>query len=409
MEGPLWGTTFSFAVDSGALPQPYSANGVRHFDGGDELILLSSSANALIGFLFVCSYYLVLWFRARAPQPRSLVTLYEPPRDLSPAMLRFVWKERFDDRTFWASVLSLVSKGIATLENSHDGTSLRATDSLLKGSGLPQEESLLAHSLFRASSRKPVRLDVTDEETWVSIYVVSDYLHTAAIGKWFRRNLPYVSAGAGLSLGVICLAAAPSSLSQWAALLLPMGAMAPAGYYGFFLLLRIRELVRAARTPSRGSVLGRAASMTALLLPCAAGFALGGIVLGATFGLPVVALAAVLVPVNVTALLGIRFPTAEGRQLLQEIAGFREFLCSVERLPGDRNEPPDRDVYEYERYLPYAVALEVEQAWCDKFVALRSAFHEKEVVPGIRPFYLGMWDGKAIEIVCKPSSTGRGF
>ncbi len=70
---------------------------------------------SLLGLALVCAYYLVVWKRSRG-QTRSIITQYEPPRGLSPAMLRFIWKERFDDRTFWAAILSLVSKGVATLE-----------------------------------------------------------------------------------------------------------------------------------------------------------------------------------------------------------------------------------------------------------------------------------------------------
>ena len=69
--------------------------------------LITSIAVAL-----VCSYYLVGWFMVgRDPKPGNIVTRYEPPQGLSPAMLRFVWKETFDDRTFWAGVLSLRGEG----------------------------------------------------------------------------------------------------------------------------------------------------------------------------------------------------------------------------------------------------------------------------------------------------------
>jgi uncharacterized membrane protein len=98
-------------------------------------------------------------------------------------------------------------------------------------------------------------------------------------------------------------------------------------------------------------------------------------------------------------------PTAKGRKLRNEIEGFREFLLSVEQLPQDRIEAPGDEAGLYERYLPYALALEVEQSWCDKLVALRSTFHEGEAIPGVRPFYLGMWDGAPVEVVYRPESN----
>jgi hypothetical protein len=67
-----------------------------------------------------------------------------------------------------------------------------------------------------------------------------------------------------------------------------------------------------------------------------------------------------------------------------------------------RSDAPSDKAGLYERYLPYAVALEVEQAWGDQFLALASTFHENAGLPGAESFYLGMWDGKPVEIVYRP-------
>ncbi len=61
-------------------------------------------------------------------------------------------------------------------------------------------------------------------------------------------------------------------------------------------------------------------------------------------------------------------PTKSGQELLDAIEGFREYLKSVERFPINRPDAPGVHAGLYEKYLPYAVALEVEQSWSDKFV-----------------------------------------
>ncbi len=68
------------------------------------------------------------------------------------------------------------------------------------------------------------------------------------------------------------------------------------------------------------------------------------------------------------------------KKLLSEIEGFRLFLKSVKRLPMQRSDAPSDHSGLYEKYLPYAVALEVEQAWGDQFLALASTFHQ---LPGV--------------------------
>jgi uncharacterized membrane protein YgcG len=66
-------------------------------------------------------------------------------------------------------------------------------------------------------------------------------------------------------------------------------------------------------------------------------------------------------------------PTVEGRKLMDEIEGLKMYMSVAERdelksMPGP-DHPPVMDAKRYEVLLPYAMALEVEQAWTKKFTA----------------------------------------
>ena len=79
-------------------------------------------------------------------------------------------------------------------------------------------------------------------------------------------------------------------------------------------------------------------------------------------------------------------PTAEGRGVLDHIAGFKQYLSITERERLDRMTPPEDTPEMFERYLPYAIALGVENHWADRFAAcspprLRRA---SRASPGIR-------------------------
>ena len=54
-----------------------------------------------------------------------------------------------------------------------------------------------------------------------------------------------------------------------------------------------------------------------------------------------------------------------GRQAADEIAGFRQFLMKTEQDRLDRISAPDATDQEFTRHLPYAIALEVKEAWGD--------------------------------------------
>jgi hypothetical protein len=175
---------------------------------------------------------------------------------------------------------------------------------------------------------------------------------------------------------------------DWGALLFGIAVMVPAGYYFFFLLLRVTDLFRAASRRHNCSIpFARGISRVhRLVLHWFLRVGRGSR--------------------NRSVLLDSDRPTVEGSRLLKEIEGFREFLRSVEKLPMDQPEGPARNAGRYEEYLPYAVALEVEQRWADNQLVSASFFHEEPQL-GTRPFYLGTWDGKPVEIVYKPPPNSR--
>jgi hypothetical protein len=68
-----------------------------------------------------------------------------------------------------------------------------------------------------------------------------------------------------------------------------------------------------------------------------------------------------------------RAPTPHGLLMLQQLAGFREFLMRVEQDPLDRVNTPEQRAELMNRFLPYAIALNVSEGWGDK---MASAFSD---------------------------------
>jgi hypothetical protein len=64
-----------------------------------------------------------------------------------------------------------------------------------------------------------------------------------------------------------------------------------------------------------------------------------------------------------------RAPTARGLVMLQQLAGFREFLMRVEQDPLDRINTPEQRAELMNRFLPYAIALNVREGWGDKMAS----------------------------------------
>jgi uncharacterized membrane protein YgcG len=81
----------------------------------------------------------------------------------------------------------------------------------------------------------------------------------------------------------------------------------------------------------------------------------------------------VVVLLMLTALLHLLFaylmkaPTRRGRQLLDKLEGFKLYLNVAEKDDLNIRHPPEQTPELFERYLPFAVALGVEQAWAKQF------------------------------------------
>lgn len=354
---------------------------------------------ALITTTAVLVYYFVVWFLfGRDPKPGPIVILYEPPRRLSPAMLRYAWKQALDDRTFWASALSLVSKGLAEIHDRDSVVVLQPVPHVQAPADLPDEEKDLFRALKSHTTRKPLVLSTLDATTQYDAEHLCEVLRRSSKQDLIHNNFLYVQIGCIASAIAVSVSAAPSTYELWFAILFAFGLMWPAAYYLFFVSLRLYGAARTAVIRKSPKMLFRSFALVLFALVCTASIAIGGVVIGVDFGVPALISAAALVAINLAFFHLMKKPTPSGRKLLDEIEGFRTFLESVEKLPMDRDDDPGASKGIYERYLPYAIALEVEQRWADKFVFLSSTNSEADFETKSTLYNLGMWNGRVVEI-----------
>jgi uncharacterized membrane protein YgcG len=70
--------------------------------------------------------------------------------------------------------------------------------------------------------------------------------------------------------------------------------------------------------------------------------------------------------------------TSEGRKIADEIHGFRMYLSTAEGLYFNQLTPPEKTLELYEKYLPYSIALGVENEWGDQFKEQLDIASQKE-------------------------------
>ena len=60
-------------------------------------------------------------------------------------------------------------------------------------------------------------------------------------------------------------------------------------------------------------------------------------------------------------------PTLYGREMMDKIEGFKMYLSVAEGSRIQMMGAPEKDIGLYEKYLPYAIALDVENTWTRQF------------------------------------------
>jgi hypothetical protein len=117
---PGEGLTIAVAWPKGFVAQPTVAE-----DMGYLIVANPDLAAVGAGLAILFFYYLVAWYRVgRDPASGTIVPLFAPPDDLSPAAARYVLHMGFDAKAFTAAIIAIAVKGYLEV---HDGSCARAT------------------------------------------------------------------------------------------------------------------------------------------------------------------------------------------------------------------------------------------------------------------------------------------
>ena len=329
------------------LTQRYLRDNVGVFSGG-------------LGLAVLLIYYGSVWLAVgKDPQKGTIIPRYEPPQGFSPAAARYLRLMGFDDGAFTAAIISLAAKGILTIEKEGSIYVLTST-----GNDAPdrttQDERILAKKLFelgptlRLEQANHSRLNGAKQALTSSLALV---LET----HYFLRNTGFWILGLLVSTipVVISLAAARAALPIVFILLwlliwsIVVGAMISATISAF----------------TSGRTL-QGIGIGAFSLPFLFGEIAGLGMLWAVAGGLVVAIFVITLLSHAAFYHLLKRPTLVGQKTLDEIEGFREYLTVAEEERLNLLNPPDRTPELFERFLPFAFALDAEQAWSRAFDAI---------------------------------------
>ena len=365
--GPLGsyeGLTVAVAWPKGVVAEADEAARARWWLADFGPLIAGALALAGLGI-----FYVIAWQRAgRNPRPGTVVPIFAPADDLSPAAMRYVWKMGSDNRGFAAALVDMGVRGHLRMIEEDGGWLSKNKTRLERADGpqpLPPEEAAALHKLMG-----PGESIVMEQKNHVEFAAAKKALDDAYSdrfdGKLFLRNWGWALAGVALFLAALWLTAAAvvaaTGVLDLTVVLVALGAMVTA-----VLLLLVVQEMRAA---------GKCLIIVGIMISGGVAAVVGFPVIGAAFQsgwLAPLALPLVGLPLVISAFFWIAAPTREGRAVLDRIAGFRQYLSIAEGERLDRMTPPKDTPELFEKYLPYAIALGVENHWADRFQSVLAA------------------------------------
>ena len=99
-------------------------------------------------------------------------------------------------------------------------------------------------------------------------------------------------------------------------------------------------------------------------------------------------------------------PTLRGRELLDELSGFADYLEVAEKDELNLRNPPDKTPQLFEALLPYALALGVEQAWSEKFARVLASIRNPDGTTYSPSWYHGTWNTANLSKATSDLSSG---
>ena len=103
-----------------------------------------------------------------------------------------------------------------------------------------------------------------------------------------------------------------------------------------------------------------------------------------------------------------RRPTGIGRRLLDEVGGFKEYMEIAEKDEMNLRNPPDKTPLLFEKYLPFALAMGVEQQWAERFTKVFANLRGPNDTKYHPVWYNGSWNSLDMSSNTASLSSGLG-
>ncbi len=354
---PREGLTVAVAWPKGVVHEPSGQERVGFFFRDN-----AATAIGLIWLVVLLGFYLWAWFRVgRDPAKGTIIPLYAPPAGFSPAGVRFVGRMGYDDKAFAAAVVDMAVKGGVLIQEDGGDYTLVRRDATKEA--LSRGEQLVTAQLFSGS--KSVKLE-NENHTRIkaAIDALKKNLRMELEKIYFVTNSGYLGPGVAITIlaaVLVILISRDRAAAGFGALWLTIWTVAC-----YFLAVTAYKSWLAVKGGGLRKV-GTALLTTLFALPFFVGEIFGMVMLSTALSIPAAANLAAMGFLNALFYHLLKAPTLSGRKIMDQIEGFKLYLSVAEKERLNLLNPPEKTPALFEKYLPFALALDVENAWSEQF------------------------------------------
>ncbi|KQT49642.1 hypothetical protein ASG47_04825 [Devosia sp. Leaf420] len=349
--GPGEGMSFAVSFQKGIIAFP---------TGVDALVQEASDLREVwlpvVAVLLLLLYNFGAWIRVgRDPPKGTIIPLFHPPKNFSPALTHYVHKWGFANSgwtAMTAAIFDLGVKGLVTIKNTDDGLTVQATGKA-PDAPLPVGEEVL-NRYFSSQGEVTV-----GKSTGVELARQRSEFMSAIQREnqkiWFNHNFGFAALSVVLTILMLVGMVALDVLEPvWLIVAFVGGIFAAVVGSIIFSVMKQGGWQRYLTLAIIG-IFGF--NFVAGMLETFSGVTINSAALAAGSMVLITAIFAVLM----------RAPTVQGRKVMDEIEGFKLYLDTAEKERLNMTAEPPMTVERFEKILPYAIALGVEKPWSEHF------------------------------------------
>ncbi len=341
-----------------------------------------SNLIGLLGLGVILLYYVLAWFVAgRGRSKREIRPCSDPPRGMSPAALRYIWRLDFDQKTMVVNLIDLaVKKQIAILEDAGGGyilgrTKTRRRAQIRVDERDPQpgevtaDEKLVLEKVFAAGDPTALKPG-NHEQVGGAVEELHQHLRVKLEWIYFVATSRYVIPGLLISLAAVIRSALVIQGVQ-ATTLIPIAIGLVLCNLSLITVggVAINTFQNALRDPLyTPTIKKQSITLGVIVLVLVITESAGLWALAWAASEIVALLLVVLIAINYFFHLRLRHRMLSSHTMMDQIEGLRLFLVTSIDERGESGggiETPGM----FEKLLPYALALNVEKIWGEKFAA----------------------------------------